>query len=67
MGIKQYVAYTDRWCDELTNLTFLARRDYHNDTLGKAEVLWIVMKYEYDGPLRPKLVQENGRTNGRPG
>ncbi len=44
--------------DELdTNLTFLARRDYHNDTL-QAEVLWIVSMNDGDGLLRPKLVYE---------
>jgi hypothetical protein len=44
--------------DELeTNMTFLARRDYLNDTL-QAEVLWIVSTNDGDGLVRPKLVYE---------
>ena len=44
--------------DELdTSLTFLARRDYLNDTL-QAEVLWIVNTNDNDGLVRPKLVYE---------
>ncbi len=47
-----------------TNLTFLARRDFLNDTL-RAEVLWIVNTNDGDGLVRPKIVydwQDNLRT-----
>jgi len=44
--------------DELdTSLTFLARRDYFNDTL-QAEVLWLVNTNDGDGLIRPKLAYE---------
>jgi len=44
--------------DELdTSLTFLARRDYLNDTL-QAELLWIANRNDGDGLIRPKLVYE---------
>ena len=40
-----------------TNLTFLARRDYLNDTL-QAEVLWITSTNDGDGLVRPRLSYE---------
>ncbi|MDH5738814.1 MAG: hypothetical protein OEY77_00650 [Nitrospira sp.] len=44
--------------DELdTNLTFLVRRDFFNDTL-RAEVLWIVNTNDGDGLIRPKIAYE---------
>lgn len=44
--------------DELdTTLTFLARRDYFNDTL-QAEILWLVNTNDGDGLLRPKISYE---------
>lgn len=40
-----------------TNLTFLTRRDYLNDTL-QAEMLWLINTNDGDGLIRPKLTYE---------
>jgi hypothetical protein len=40
-----------------TNLTFLVRRDYLNDTL-QAEILWISSTNDGDGLVRPRLSYE---------